>query len=200
MGWNVAEAGRFLRVQTFGFTAEQLRLALADGPERTLERLAARPPGYGAFEEEIAALTNREAGAPEKEQLMLYRAIHSPWPRREKEALFGRFDDRARVKTPIEFALNLSIAFGVRPVPAELRQDLMVLGQRFQDPGRARRWLNPFTRVARGKLAARILSRVSRFPDRAALLELMVQRDLPLRSEGRELAIAIASSEEFQWI
>lgn len=200
MGWSVAEAARFLRVQTFGFTAGQLRLAVADGPERTLARLAARPPDYDAFEQEIAALTNREAGAAEKEQLLLYRATHSPWPRHEKEIWFGRFEDRARVKTPIEFALNLSMAFGVMPVPAELRQDLIVLGQRFQDPGRPRQWLNPFTRVARGKLAARILAKVSRFPDRAALLELLVQRNLPLSLEGRELAIAIASSEEFQWI
>ena len=194
------DAAHLLRASTFGFTAEQLRFAVDEGREKTLERLAARPAAYAAFEDEVALLTNREASEIDKQHLMRYRAMHSPWQRHEKETWFGSVAEERRVKTPVEFALNLSIAFGVQMAPAELHGKLVVLGQRFHDRGRPRRWLNGFTRVARAKLAAEILGKVQRFPDRRDLMALLAQRELPMRGEGRELALAIASSEEFQWI
>ena len=194
------EAAHLLRASTFGFTADQLRLAVEEGRQKTLERLAMRPASFAAFEDEVALLTNREAGETEKRHLTLYRAMHSPWQRHEKESWFGSVAEERRVKTPVEFALNLTIAFGVQLAPAELYDKLVVLGQRFRDPGRPRRWLNPFTRVARTKLAAEILAKVQSFPERGALMELLAQGEVALPGEGRDLALAIARSEDFQWI
>jgi hypothetical protein len=216
-GWNLPQAAHLLRRATFGFTAAQLQQALADGPQRTIDRLLAEPPDYAAFEQSLAAITSWESTPVQTAQLTLYRMLHSPFPLREKatflkvkpEALacFAPEQYRRNVKSPLEFALNLAIAFDASVGPAQLHAQLTALGQRFPDPGVARRWLNPFTLVGRSNLAAEILAKVTRFPDRRTILDTLLQNDAPApilqglaRLEGRDLAQAIANLQEFQLV
>jgi hypothetical protein len=215
--WNLQQAGHLLRRSTFGFTAAQLQQTLADGPQRTIDRLLAEPPDYAAFEQSLAAITSREPTPAQTAQLTLYRMLHSPFPLKEKAAFLkvkpealARFSPeqyRRQVKSPLEFALNLAIAFDAPVAPTQLHSQLTALGQRFPDPGVVRRWLNPFTLVGRSNLAGEILGKVPRFPDRHEILDTLLQNDVPApileglaRLEGRDLAQAIANLQEFQLV
>ena len=217
--WNLQQAGHLLRRATFGFTADRLYQALGDGPEKTIDLLLAPPAGYAAFEESLAAIAPREASPRESAQLALYRMLHSPYPLREK-AVFeastpARLAEqlrtpayRQKVKSPLELALNLAIAFDVPLAPAQLQGQVAALGQSLEGPALAQpRWLNAFTVVGRSNLAASILARVERFPERRILLDALLQNDASpavlqglAGFEGRDLAQAIANLPEFQLI
>jgi uncharacterized protein (DUF1800 family) len=111
---------------------------------------------------------------------------------------------RQRVKSPLEFALNLTSAFQATVAPASLYPQLANLGQRLAAPpsregwagGRA--WLNAFTVMGRTNLAHTILAKVANYPDRRQILELLLQSDSSPQSDGAELALALAASPEFQ--
>ena len=211
--WNLKLAGHLLRRATFGFTSRQLRQALADGPQKTIDRLTAPPPGYAEFEQSIAALAPREPTPQETAELQLYRILNSPYPFHEKAAFCACATDfslsayRRKVKTPLEFALNLAIPLGVRLAPRQLHAQLAALGQHL---GRALagpepRWLNAYTRVGRSNLAADILSKVDRFPEPGDLIETLLQNDAPPevlakldQLEGRDLAQTIVNLPEYQ--
>jgi hypothetical protein len=242
--WTLKQAGHLLRRVTFGFTAGQLHQALVDGPQRTIDRLLARPPEYAAFEDNLRSLTPREAKPIETEQLALYRIMNSPWPLHEKASLFGSSpeelaqwltgmagtsfplpqnetlstvlrsqvffslaDYRQKAKSPLEFALNLSIALGSPLAPATLHSQLVKLGQPPVDLAARRRWLNPFTIIARAQVAAGIIDAAKHPPEGAAMIEALVQNDLPpdtvtmlKKLDGREVAVAIAARPEFQML
>lgn len=111
---------------------------------------------------------------------------------------------RQRVKSPLEFALNLTSAFQATVPPASLYPQLANLGQRLAAPpsrdgwagGRA--WLNAFTVIGRANLAHTILAKVDSYPDRRQILELLLQSGSSPQSDGAELALALAASPEFQ--
>lgn len=223
--WNLQLAGHLLRHATFGFTASQLQQALADGPERTIERLLA-PSTNPELERTMADLTPREPTPQETAQLQLYRILISDpcgtafrlsaglAETLRAKTFFAPENYRKKVKSPLEFALNLAIPLEVQLAPAQLLTELAQLGQHFPDPTE-KRWLNAFTLIGRSNLAARILAKVKRFPDRRTLIETLLQNDAPtavlLRlaqiegspgrdslQAGRELAQAIANLPEFQ--
>jgi hypothetical protein len=238
--WTLKLAGHLLRRATFGFTPDRLQQAFTDGPQKTIDRLLAPPPGYDAFEQTIASLTSREATPLQTAQLSIYRMLHSPYPYREKSAFIGSQPDairawllagvdltpppgadatailrsnaffsaanyRRKVKSPLEYALNLAIPFDVALPPAQLYSQLTTLGQRFPEPATSRRWLNSFTIIGRSNLASGILARVPHFPDRATLIDTFLQNDAPAdvlaklsTLDGRDLAQAIANLPEFQ--
>jgi uncharacterized protein (DUF1800 family) len=283
---NLQQAGHMLRRTTFGFTAARLHQVVAEGAEKTIDRLLATPSGYASFEQSVAALTSRESSPQDAANLWLYRILNTPHPLLEKMTLFwrdyfrvmspkflqhlrehalGRFDAllpevrhdpadaarrlsawligdgvpvpqpfldsfsrdndiaklvsailrssafsspacyRRRVKTPLEFALNLSTALDAPLAAAPLHGQLAALGQHLPEPDTGRRWLNAFTIIGRSNLAAGILAKVTRYPDRRTLLETLLQNDAPpavleglAPLEGRELAQAIANLPEFQ--
>lgn len=277
--WNLKEAGHLLRRATFGFTANQLQQALADGPQKTIDRLLAAPGNYAEFEQGVAALTSRESSSQDAAQLWLYRMIHTPYPFHERATLFwrdyfavdspklerasmmeqylqelrkkalepqgvkpeavvkwligttdfslsslGGLDSvqlfstvlrsnaffspaayRQKVKSPLEFALNLATAVDAQLVPAQLHAQLAALGQRLPNANGSRRWLNTFTIVGRSNLAASMLAKVDQFLDRRALLDTLLQNDAPqevlarlAQLDGRELVQTIADLPEFQ--
>jgi hypothetical protein len=216
MQWTLKQAGHLLRRATFGFTPSQLQQALADGPQKTIDRLLATPTDYAQFEQSMAAITSREASPLETAQLVLYRLMHTPWPLYEKARFLGMkphdvvnspADYRSRVKTPIEFALNLAIAFEVQLAPAKLCAQLAALGQNLLEHPIERRWLNTFTLVGRSNLAADVLAKVERFPVRQTIIDTLLQDDAPpavlaklAALEGRDLAQAIADLPEFQML
>jgi hypothetical protein len=221
---------------------------VADGPQKTIDRLLTAPADYVDFERTMASLTSREANAPESAQLALYRMINTPFPLHERSVRVGSQAEaialwllgserlslpaapdtgklistilrsnvffspaayRRRVKSPLEFALNLAIPLEVELAPVQLHAQLASLGQgigpeRVQ-PDPPRRWLNRFTMIGRSKLAAAILTKGAHFPDRRTLIDTLVQADVPASVlkgletlDGRELAQAIADLPEFQ--
>jgi uncharacterized protein (DUF1800 family) len=118
---------------------------------------------------------------------------------------------RQRVKSPLEFALNLTAVFQVSFPPASLYASLATLGQRLADPptrdgwAGGEHWLNAFTLVGRANLSATLLAKVARYPDRREMLELLIQNDAPrpvldalAKSDGAALALALAALPEFQ--
>lgn len=112
---------------------------------------------------------------------------------------------RQKIKTPLEFALNLSIALDIQVAPAQLHPQLTALGQQFTDSARPRRWLNDFTIIGRSNLAATLLAKAPRFPDGPTLLATFLQNDAPApvlsqlaTLDGRDLAQTIANLPEFQ--
>jgi hypothetical protein len=233
--WTLQQAGHLLRHATFGFNPDQLQQAFADGPQKTIERLLSAPPEYPRYEQTIATLNSREATPPETAQLAIYRMLHTPYPLHDKIAFFGSQPDwlldagapqppqndpatvlrsnyffsptnyRRKVKTPLEFALNIAIAFGVPLAPATLHTQLTTLGQDFKAPARPRRWLNAFTLVARSNLAAQILAKVDHFPSRQTLLDALLQNDTAPQTlaalaplQGLDLAQALVNLPEYQ--
>jgi uncharacterized protein (DUF1800 family) len=91
--WNLALAAHLLRRAGFGANWTQLQQALADGPQRTVERLFARPSDLDAFERRVdalgAAVANAESGGShESAELWLYRMLQTPFPLLEKMTLF----------------------------------------------------------------------------------------------------------------
>jgi uncharacterized protein (DUF1800 family) len=118
---------------------------------------------------------------------------------------------RQDIKSPVEFALNLSMALNTTLAPVQLHSQLGALGMHLPNPPSrdgwpgGRRWLNTFTIVGRSNLAAAIIGKVEHYPDRPKLLETLLQNDAPpavLQSlsqpDGRELVQAIANLPEFQ--
>jgi uncharacterized protein (DUF1800 family) len=90
--WNLARAGHLLRRAAFGPSRERLQKALADGPQRTIDRLLA-PAGIAEFEGRMSGLEaplahSESAGAEECAQLWIYRMLESPDPLHERMALF----------------------------------------------------------------------------------------------------------------
>jgi hypothetical protein len=95
----------------------------------------------------------------------------------------------------------------VRLAPAQLHTQLAALGQPIGQPFTEKRWLNAFTIVGRSNLAAIILAKVEKFPDRETLIETLLQNDAPpevlaglAQLEGRTLVQAIANLQEFNRI
>lgn len=120
-------------------------------------------------------------------------------------AFFSPSAYRQKTKSPLEYALNLSVALDAQLAPAQLHAQLAALGQRLPNPSGPRRWLNTFTIVGRSNLAAGMLAKVDRFPDRRALLDTLLQNDAPPpvlarldQLEGRDLVQTIANLPEFQ--
>jgi uncharacterized protein (DUF1800 family) len=119
---------------------------------------------------------------------------------------------RQDIKSPADFALNLSIALDSTFAPAQLHAQLAALGMRLPNPPSrdgwpgGRRWLNAFTIVGRSNLAATLIAQAAHDPDRRALLETLLQNDAPpailqtleQHRDTRDLAQAIANLPEFQ--
>jgi uncharacterized protein (DUF1800 family) len=89
--WNVERVGHLYRRATFGCTAAELERGLADGPDKTLERILSGGPGLDEFEKSTANLANSVVGANNGRQLSvwwLYRMLYTPHPLLEKLTLF----------------------------------------------------------------------------------------------------------------
>jgi hypothetical protein len=143
-------------------------------------------------------LIGNEAAPPPPEQEALSTILRSGY-------FFSLSNYRQKTKTPLEFALNLSIALDIPVAPAQLYPQVTALGQNFTDPARPRRWLNDFTVIGRSNLAATLLAKAPRFPDPPTLLGTLLQNDAPApvlaqlsTLDGRDLAQAIANLPEFQ--
>jgi len=113
---NLQQAGHLLRRTTFGFTPARLQQAVAEGAEKTIDRLLAMPPDYASFDQSAAALTSRESSLQDAANLWLYRILNTPHPLLEKMTLFWR--DYFRVQS-LKFLQHLREP-PLSPIPAGL--------------------------------------------------------------------------------
>lgn len=80
--WTPALAAHLLRRAGFGATWSQIERAVAEGPQRSVDRLLDPGPEYQRFEEQMALLETNEPA------WWVYRILASPWPLVEKMTLF----------------------------------------------------------------------------------------------------------------
>lgn len=89
--WDLRKAGHLYRRAAFGATWAELQRALAEGPDRTLDRLLQGGPGLADFERDTDRLTAGLVPAnngPGLRAWWLYRMLRTPHPLREKLTLF----------------------------------------------------------------------------------------------------------------
>jgi uncharacterized protein (DUF1800 family) len=91
--WDIRKVGHLYRRAGFGATAAELDRGLADGPEKTIDRVLAGGPADADFEtasEFMAAERSLPAGAPPAQLAAwwLYRMLRTPHPLHEKLCLF----------------------------------------------------------------------------------------------------------------
>jgi len=89
--WNLVRAGHLFRRAAFGATWNQLQQALADGPQRTIDRLLQPPSDVAAFQQtfddyDLAAARSNSPDA--LRAWWLRRMIETPHPLLEKMTLF----------------------------------------------------------------------------------------------------------------
>ena len=89
--WNLPRAGHLLRRAAFGGTWEQLQRALAEGPQRTSDRLL-RPgedvAGYNKTYDGYEAASTDGASADALRSWWLHRMLRTPHPLLERATLF----------------------------------------------------------------------------------------------------------------
>ncbi len=88
--WNLAFAGHLHRRAAFGVSWDQLQRAVADGPQRTIDRLL-RPSADVAFNrqyDELETPANDENSSNDLRAWWLQRMIRTPHPLLEKMTLF----------------------------------------------------------------------------------------------------------------
>ncbi len=89
--WDLKKVGHLYRRAAFGATWDEMQAALADGPEKSIERLLSGQPGLESFESQTTPLersTGRGNNGPQASAWWLYRMLYSPHPLREKITLF----------------------------------------------------------------------------------------------------------------
>jgi uncharacterized protein (DUF1800 family) len=89
--WDLKKVGHLYRRAAFGATWAEFQAALADGPDKTIDRLLKGGPGQEDFDKLTAPLAQSISRANNPLQLpawWLYRMLYSPHPLREKIALF----------------------------------------------------------------------------------------------------------------
>ncbi len=91
--WNLVLAGHLLRRGGFGVSWNQLQQAMADGPQKTADRLFHRPATLAVFDKQLSELggsllISDSAGSDESAELWLHRMQHTPYPFLEKMTLF----------------------------------------------------------------------------------------------------------------
>ena len=103
--WNLRLAGHLYRRAGFGATWGQLQQALADGPQRTVDRLLRPEADTDAFNQgfdEYDAAAARSGSADGLRAWWLRRMIHTPHPLLEKMTLFWHhhFADWSKSRPP----------------------------------------------------------------------------------------------------
>lgn len=89
--WNLERVGHLYRRASFGATWNELQSGLADGPEKSIDRLLNGGPGQAEFDRETDILATGIAkgnNGPQTRAWWLYRMLYSPHPLREKLTLF----------------------------------------------------------------------------------------------------------------
>jgi len=91
--WNLALAAHLLRRAGFAASWSDLQQALADGPQRTVERLLQPQAGFEELERRLEALeaslaVSESAASDDCAELWLYRMMQARHPLLEKMALF----------------------------------------------------------------------------------------------------------------
>jgi len=86
-------AAHLYRRAGFAATQDQLRQAMKDGPQATLNRILQPPPALEAFERRMAglsgsAMVSESAASTESAELWIHRMQHTPYPLLEKMTLF----------------------------------------------------------------------------------------------------------------
>src|SRR5215475_9996102 len=79
--WDLKKVGHLYRRAAFGATAGELDAALADGPQKTIDRLLDGSPGIEAFERETAERVPSIAHGNNNLQARawwLYRMLYTP--------------------------------------------------------------------------------------------------------------------------
>lgn len=93
--WDLRLAGHLYRRAAFGATWEQLQQALAEGPQRTVDRLLRPEADVEAFNRthdayEVASIDPDSAAGPTLREWWLRRMVFSPHPLQETMTLFWR--------------------------------------------------------------------------------------------------------------
>ena len=93
--WDLAKVGHLYRRAAFGATWAELQRGLADGPEKTIDRLLAGGPSDPDFDRTsdfMASERSLPAGAPGTQLAAwwLARILRTPHPLRERHAPAGR--------------------------------------------------------------------------------------------------------------
>src|SRR5947209_979473 len=91
--WDLKKVGHLYRRAGFGATFAELAAGLADGPDKTIDRVLAGGPADPDFERTSAFMASERslpAGAPgvQLAAWWLYRMLRTPHPLREKLTLF----------------------------------------------------------------------------------------------------------------
>jgi uncharacterized protein (DUF1800 family) len=89
--WDLRKVGHLYRRAAFGATHAELQAALADGPDKTIDRLLQGGPGQEEFDRQTATLAGSIAKANSGAQARawwLFRMLYTPHPLREKLTLF----------------------------------------------------------------------------------------------------------------
>ncbi|MBN1818841.1 MAG: DUF1800 domain-containing protein [Sedimentisphaerales bacterium] len=89
--WSLAQAGHLYRRAAFGANWDQLQQALADGPQKTIDRLLKPQADVPAFNRAEDQFDDSAAGSDSADSLRawwLRRMIHTPHPLLEKMTLF----------------------------------------------------------------------------------------------------------------
>jgi len=86
--WNVRWAGHLLRRATFGATWDELQRAVADGPQRTIDRLLHPPGDAAAFNQSIDDNEGATDNVENARGWWLRRMLLTPHPLLEKLTLF----------------------------------------------------------------------------------------------------------------
>jgi uncharacterized protein (DUF1800 family) len=93
--WNLRLAGHLYRRAAFGATWEQLQQAVADGPQRTVDKLLRPEADVDAFNRthdayEVASIDPDADAGPTLREWWLRRMVFSPHPLQETMTLFWR--------------------------------------------------------------------------------------------------------------
>ena len=86
--WDLAQAGHLYRRAAFGASWDQLQQALADGPERTIDKLLRPQADTAAFNRTYDDYEASASSVPALRAWWLRRIIQTPHPLREKMTLF----------------------------------------------------------------------------------------------------------------
>lgn len=89
--WDLKKVGHLYRRAAFSSTRSEQEQALADGPEKTLDRLLAGGPGLAEFDRQVEQMAAHLAEANDDEPMRawwLYVMLRTPHPLREKLTLF----------------------------------------------------------------------------------------------------------------
>jgi hypothetical protein len=89
--WTIQRVGHLYRRTTFGVTTQELEAGLADGPEKTIEKIYSGGPGQAEYDAEMAPYAEVIAKGNNGQLARtwwLTRMLYGPHPFREKMTLF----------------------------------------------------------------------------------------------------------------